>query len=223
MVNDFSIVRTADGSETLFSATLDESYHSLNGAIRESMHVFIQAGLHKRQLDSLSVFEVGFGTGLNALLTWREAEEKGLHVYYETIEAYPLSSSVYEQLTFNQSCSLLPPDSLLQLHQCEWGVRKQLSPAFSFCKHKAFFDTFQFNQPFDVVFYDAFSPEKQPELWTEGLFKTVYNALNPNGIVVTYCAKGAVRRAMQHVGFQTERLPGPPGKREMLRATRSAY
>jgi tRNA U34 5-methylaminomethyl-2-thiouridine-forming methyltransferase MnmC len=223
MVNDFSLVRTADGSETLYSAILDESYHSLNGAIQESIHVFIQAGLQKRQLDSLSVFEVGFGTGLNALLTWQEAEEKGLHVYYETIEAYPLSPSLYEQLTFKNACLSLPSDGLLRLHQCEWGECIQLSPVFSFCKRKAFFDTFRFDQPFDVVYYDAFSPEKQPELWTERLFQTVYDALNPNGIVVTYCAKGAVRRAMQHVGFQTERLPGPPGKREMLRATRCSY
>lgn len=220
MVNDFTIVRTDDGSDTLYSAILDESYHSRNGAIQESMHVFIQAGLRHRQLDSLRVFEVGFGTGLNALLSWREAEEQNLHVFYETIEAFPLPPSIYEPLFFNVGTSSLPSDALFQLHQCEWGIPTQLSPLFSFNKHQGFFDAYTFEEPFDVVFYDAFSPDKQPELWTEELFRKVYNALRPNGVLVTYCAKGEVRRTLQRAGFQTERIPGPPGKREMLRATR---
>jgi len=220
MVEDFIIVRTADGSDTLYSASMDESYHSRNGALQESMHVFIQAGLRDRKLDSLRVFEVGFGTGLNALLTWREAEEKGIHVYYEAIEAYPLLPSMYEHLHFERESPSFPSDAMQQLHQCEWGTITYLGPFFSICKYKADFNTFEFGLPFDVVYYDAFSPDKQPELWTESIFRKVHQALNPNGLLVTYCAKGEVRRRMQRAGFQTERLPGPPGKREMLRATR---
>lgn len=223
MVDDFTIVPTADGSDTLYSASLDESYHSRNGAIQESMHVFIQAGLRDRKLDSLRIFEVGFGTGLNALLTWQEAEEKSIHVYYEAIETYPLLPSMYEHLRFERESPLLPPNALHQLHQCEWGIVTHLSPFFSICKHEADFTTFQFGSAFDVVYYDAFSPDKQPELWTDSLFQKVYHALNPNGLLVTYCAKGAVRRSMQQAGFQTERLPGPPGKREMLRASRGDH
>lgn len=220
MVNDFTLVRTGDGSDTLYSAQLDESYHSRNGAIQESMHVFVQAGLRHRKLDSLRIFEVGFGTGLNALLAWREAEERNQRIFYETIEAFPLPASVYERLSFNMDTDSLVSDALLQLHQCEWGTLIKLTPSFSICKHHASFTTFLFDQPFDVIFYDAFSPDKQPELWTENLFNRVYDALNPGGVLVTYCAKGEVRRAMQRAGFQTERLPGPPGKREMLRGTR---
>lgn len=223
MVNDFSIICTADGSKTLYSATMGESYHSMNGAIQESTHVFIKEGFRKRQLDTLNVFEVGFGTGLNALLTWQEAEEKKQQVYYETIEAFPLEPSTYNQLTFNSPCPSIPADALLRLHECEWGAHIQISPHFSIFKHKAFFESFRFNRTFDVMYYDAFSPGKQPELWTEALFQTVFEAMNPQGILVTYCAKGSVRRNLQHVGFQTERTSGPPGKREMLRATRPAY
>ncbi len=220
MANDLKIIQTADGSNTLYSSDIGETYHSTNGAIQESMHVFIEAGFRHVSKTSLRIFEVGFGTGLNALLTWRESEKINVQVHYESIEAFPLVPSYYENLNFDAGHEHMPENALQLLHQCEWGSMIKLSPLFSLCKHRADLTNFRFDSHFDVIYFDAFSPDKQPELWTEVIFSRIHEALNTQGVLVTYCAKGEVRRSLQRVGFQTERLSGPPGKREMLRATR---
>lgn len=220
MPADFCKRQTADGSDTLYSASLGEAYHSLNGALTESRHVFIEAGLLARGKKTLSVFEVGFGTGLNALLTWQTAVEKGLSLTYESIEAFPLDLETCITLQFPQAAPNLPTDALARLHQLPWGQRMPLDSAFSLLKQKGDIQQHAFDTGYDLVYFDAFAPDIQPELWEESLMKRLYEAMNEGGLLVTYCAKGEVRRRLQRAGFHVERLPGPPGKREMLRASR---
>lgn len=190
----------------------------MNGACQESLHVFIDAGLSRIPKQRIRVFEVGFGTGLNALLTWEKAVEKGLFVQYITTEAHPIPASITESLRFKPENSLLLPESLQLLHTCEWEKENQLSPHFSLLKTKADFTEMTYPDQLDLVYYDAFSPDKQPEMWEEEIFQKLFEKMNAAGLLVTYCAKGEIRRRMQRSGFSVERIPGPPGKREMLRA-----
>ena len=214
------IERTADGSETLYVPGLEEHYHSVKGALTESRHIFIDMGLlPATDSPTLSVFEVGFGTGLNALLTWQEAERRGLHVHYTTLELYPLTADEASRLDYH------PKELLEALHRAPWGEETRLSPRFTLLKLCEDFTRLPgrkaFPRPFDVVYFDAFSPEKQPGMWNEELFVELWRRMSPGGTLTTYCAKGEVRRRLQRAGFTVERLPGPPGgKREMLRARR---
>lgn len=218
MPGDFVRKPTADGSDTLYSSHLGEAYHSLNGAITESRHVFIEAGLYAHAHQHVTIFEVGFGTGLNALLTWQSAVEKGLTIHYHSIEAFPLEPDLANSLHFPQAAPALAPDALMRLHDATWGQPVKLDSAFTLFKHKGDALTHTFEVNHDLVYFDAFSPDVQPELWEESFLKRLYDAMNQGGILVTYCAKGEVRRRLQRAGFFVERLPGPPGKREMLRA-----
>jgi len=217
----FKIKKTSDGSDTLYSEEMVESYHSLNGAVQESMHVFIEAGFNQIFKPLVRVFEVGFGTGLNCILTWREAIKRNIMVEYETIEAFPVRKEIYENLNYNEVISGMEADALKLLHESRWEewhtIEKDL---FSIYKIYDDFIGHIIINKFDLVYYDAFAPNKQSELWEEKLFSKLFTAMNPGGLLVTYCAMGEVRRRLQRVGFLTERLPGPPGKREMLRAVK---
>ena len=210
------IVRTEDGSPSIYVKAIDECYHSTHGARQESEHIFIQTALRQHASKRLSILEVGFGTGLNALLTCNEASLRELDVYYTGIELYPISNDEVEQLLpFTH-----PHEKLFQqLHQVSSAGFTPITPHFHLQKQEVDFThiTVAANSV-NIIYFDAFSPEKQPEMWTQERFDMLYNACRPGGILSTYCAKGIVRRAMQQAGFLVERLPGPPGKREILRA-----
>lgn len=210
---------TADGSATLYVPTLDEHYHSVKGARTESVHIFIEMGLHRwcsqHPGQSVRIFEAGFGTGLNALLTLEEAEQNGTDIHYVSAELYPLAWEEVRPLRYTDN-------PLLQaLHEAPWGKPVPITPHFTLHKMQADLSRMPF-PVCDVVFYDAFAPDKQPHLWSEELFAALRKSVSPGGILTTYCAKGEVRRRLQRAGFTVERLPGPPGgKREILRATAS--
>lgn len=216
------IFETQDGSHSLFSEAFGVSYHSRYGAIQESTHVFIQSGLYYRMAGSgqLSVLEIGFGTGLNALLTLLEANKRELPVYYEAVEAFPVSIEEARQLNYPQILDGTAAGAFLQLHEIEWEETHQLSPFFSFRKTHSRFEEVQYQGAFDVIYFDAFAPNAQPELWEEDVLGRMYNALKKNGVLTTYCAKGVVKRRLKSLGFTVESLKGPPGKREMTRAVK---
>lgn len=217
----FSLQLTGDGTGTLYSSEMQESYHSLNGAVQESRHVFIEAGLKHCIRKSIQVFEIGFGTGLNALLTWGEAKRSGLDVTYTAIEAFPLPPETTSALGYDSLEPILQDDAFELLHSTSWGSSALLEAGcFSLHKLKGDFTTISFKNHFDLIYFDAFSPEKQPEMWEEHLFSNLFENMNEDGILVTYCAKGEVRRRLQRCGFKVERIPGPPGKREMIRAVK---
>lgn len=218
MPDEVTRTPTADGSDTLYSNRSGETYHSLNGAVTESRHVFIDAGLMALHRSRMTIFEMGFGTGLNALLTWQTAVEQGWSVVYHSVEAYPLDPKRASSLRFPGAAPDLPSDALARLHEAPWNNPVPLDEAFTLVKHHEDILHYRFEEPFDLVYFDAFSPEVQPELWNEALLKLVHQAMHHGGLLVTYCAKGEVRRRLQRIGFLTERLLGPPGKREMLRA-----
>ena len=208
---------TLDGSTTLYNGEIDECYHSLFGARNESMHIFITSGLNQCRKRAINVLEVGFGTGLNAFLTALETEKTDININYTTIELYPLPDEIYTKLPYAQTTE--EATLFEQLHTCNWEQNVPISPNFSITKLQADLCTLTFHNSFDCVFFDAFSPEKQPELWDISIFEKIYQAMNTNGILTTYCAKGIVRRTLQEVGFVVERIAGPTGgKREILRA-----
>ena len=217
---DLQIRRTDDGSITLFSEMFQECYHSSGGAVKESMHVFINAGLTTLSKSQMNIFEVGFGTGLNALLTLLEAQKHDLTIEYTAIELYPVEKTIVEKLVY--APFLKTENSLFQsLHQSPWNERTQIIPNFFLRKIYGNLTTASLEEKYDLVYFDAFSPAIQPELWTDEVFAKMFNAMSKGGLLTTYCAKGAVRRAMQKAGFLVERLPGPPPKREMLRARKT--
>ena len=208
---------THDGSHTLFSSIIDEHYHSLHGAVQESMHVFIEAALRQCAKNQIHVLEIGFGSGLNAFLSLLEAERTNKNIHYTSIELYPLDEACIRQLNY---ASQIAPDRQADfdcLHTAAWNVATKITPHFTLEKILTDFTNCHLPNGFDVIFFDAFSPEKQPEMWTDEIFARLYAACNNHAILTTYCAKGYVRRAMQKAGFVVERLEGSLGKREMLR------
>lgn len=216
---EMALRRSEDGSSTLYRADLDEHYHSFHGAIQESRHVFMEAGLKAlAPKGDFSVLEVGFGTGLNALLTLCEKPE-GTRVYYRAIEKYPVPKALSAQINYP---GLLGGPEVLDwfraMHNAEWNADVGVHPEFVLHKHLGALEDFKTAQRFDLLYFDAFAPDKQPELWSTNIFAALFACLKPGGIMTTYSAKGAVRRSLQEVGFEVERLPGPPGKRQMLRA-----
>ena len=210
------IEHTEDGSATLFVPELNEHYHSVKGARTESQHIFIDMGLKASAAPQPHVLEIGFGTGLNALLTLETAEQEKRPVHYTGIELYPLAWEEVNALGYSDN------PSFERLHTASWEEDVEISPYFTLRKIKGDANTV-INSSFSpsVVYFDAFAPEKQPEMWNEQLFRSLYVTMNTGGILTTYCAKGVIRRLLQAVGFRVERLPGPPGgKREILRATK---
>lgn len=212
---------TADGSNTLFVPELDEHYHSVKGALTESQHIFIQMGLNHSQAESPHVLEIGFGTGLNAFLTLLEAEKQQRKVCFTSIERYPLKEDIVRKLGYPEIIAPEKSEKFYALHTAPWNQSVEISPCFTLHKIEGDFTHFDFQSHYDVVYFDAFAPEKQPEMWSQPLFDRLYRQMNPGGILTTYCAKGVVRRMLQAAGFTVERLPGPPsGKREILRASK---
>lgn len=211
---------TEDGSQTMYVNELDEAYHSIHGAIQESMHVFINQGLHKIQKSPVRILEMGLGTGLNLILTLRESEKLGIDVYYHAVEKYPLVPSEYNMLNFENIIACSPKGSLLNMHQAPWEEDFNLTENFLIHKKKADFRSMNPAGKYDLVYFDAFAPDKQPHLWTVKIFSNLHDLLNPGAILVTYTSKGSVRRTLISCGFEVFRLPGPPGKWEMIRATK---
>ncbi len=212
---------TADGSHTLYIPELDEHYHSVNGAIQESLHVYVKSGLNHCKKQQINLLEFGFGTGLNAFLALVEAEKRNLEIInYTTLEKYPLPASIYSQLNYTKEFPIEFHRYFEKIHTCEWEDFVEISDKFRIKKIQTDFSGFRFTDKYDVIFYDAFAPDKQPDVWSQEIFDELFNHTNPEGILTTYCAKGKIRRMMQSAGFITERIPGPPGKREMLRAIR---
>lgn len=221
-MNGIDIELTADGSHTLFVHALDEHYHSTNGALKESEHVFIDAGLRYCKKSNLKVLEIGFGTGLNAYLTLLDILQSERKVSYTAIEANPLPYHIVERLNYPKMIGDIDSDLFHKLHMAEWGIDVGIRPEFSLMKIKVDLTQFDFNavENVDLVYFDAFAPDKQPDMWKQYIFDNLFSRMNDNGVLVTYCAKGEVRRSMQRAGFTVNRLPGPPGKREMLRAVK---
>ena len=211
------ILITSDGSHTLFVPEIDECYHSTHGAIQESRHIFIEAGLNHCSKLEINILEIGFGTGLNAFLAFLEAEKNGLKIRYTTLEKYPVTSEKSDLLNYPSIIVPSKQNIFEKMHKCKWNESIKLTDFFQLEKIKCDFAHFEHNSNYDLVFFDAFSPEKQPEMWTQEQFQKIYAHCNSGAILTTYCAKGIVRRALQNAGFEVERLPGPPGKREILR------
>jgi len=225
---------TEDGSHTLYVPELDEHYHSTHGAIQESMHVFIDAGLRHCNKEHIHLLEIGFGTGLNGLLTLLEAEKLQKKVFYHTLERYPLAEAAAMQLNYPEQIATGAKTAPVVddkkttrmfhlLHQSPWERATAITPSFTLLKEETDFshpEQFQPPRQYDLIYFDAFAPEKQPEMWREAIFQRLSTLCGDDAILTTYCAKGAVRRMLQSASFTVERLPGPPGKREMLRATK---
>lgn len=221
-----SIITTDDGSKTIKIEEWNEHYHSTHGAIQESMHVYIKAGLDcfvdQSQPKSITIFEAGFGTGLNALLSYLWSEKSKIKIDYLGIEAYPISKEEIESLEYYK---IIDGDNVKlvydNLHQADWEQWLEISSFFRLKKQKLFFSDLEVQNQADVIFYDAFGPRVQPELWEKSIFQKFYDALKPNGVFVTYCVKGTARRALQEIGFEVDIIEGPPGKRHMMRALKT--
>jgi tRNA U34 5-methylaminomethyl-2-thiouridine-forming methyltransferase MnmC len=212
-------VITGDGSSTLYVPEFDEHHHSTFGAVTESMHVYIKAGLqalnpHKQ---TVSIFEAGFGCGLNALLTCLEAIHKKRAISYYAAELYPVSAEMVSQLNYPEIVGENSAALFSAMHAADWNTAVEVHKYFTLFKISTDLTSYVPRFSYDAIYYDAFAPDKQPELWSQEIFSRLYKQLNPGGLIITYCAKGVVRRRMVSAGFQMERLPGPPGKREILR------
>ena len=218
------LLRTADGSHTLHIPEWDEQYHSKHGAIAEALHVFIKEGLQHRmalhQASEICIMEIGFGTGLNAFLTYLESEKQDTIIRYTGIEAYPLGIPEIEKLNYSTLLKA-SEEKFREIHKVPWEQTCEISPKFELLKKQQFFSDIKTEDAFHLIFFDAFGIRVQPHLWTESIFQTMFTSLKKGGTLVTYAANGNARRAMQSVGFSVERLPGPPGKKEMLRATKT--
>lgn len=219
------IIKTADGSTTIYIKGWDEHYHSKHGAIQEAYHVFIRMGLDlalESEPDELRIMEIGFGTGLNAFITLLETASKSVVIDYTGVEGYPVGETEWKALNYPEELKATTGESELfnRLHLEPWEQPVAITPSFTLTKRAQFFDQIDDKEAFDLIYFDAFGARVQPELWEESIFRKMFRALRPGGILVTYAAKGSVRRAMQAVGFLVEKLPGPPGKREMLRASK---
>jgi tRNA U34 5-methylaminomethyl-2-thiouridine-forming methyltransferase MnmC len=225
-MNEGTIVVTADGSHTIFHPSLHEHYHSSFGAIAESRHIFIGAGLlHISQsLSEINILEIGFGTGLNALLTFQFAQEQKVKVEYVGLEAYPLLAQIYTQLNYSSFLGKTSTqDSYLRMHDCNWNKENRISEYFMLTKVKTRLEDARLEkEKFHLVYFDAFSPDVQPEMWTIEIFEKIISSMARGGILVTYSCKGSVKRALKATGFTIEKLPGPQGKREILRAEKPA-
>ncbi len=230
-----NIITTADGSKTIQIEDWNEQYHSVHGAVNEANHVFINHGLlfyaelvSASQIISnpefnlashpINILEIGFGTGLNAFLTLIEAERLKHKINYVGVEAYPVEKDELEALNYVELISKTHKNEFKKLHDVPWENNQEITPFFTIEKQQKDFGEIEENNRFNIIYFDAFGARVQPELWTEVIFRKMYKALKSNGVLVTYSAKGSVRRAMQTVGFEVERLPGPPNKRHMLRA-----
>lgn len=220
--DSLQLVTTKDGSQTILNEQLDSTYHSRHGALTESKHVFIDKGLRKLiegQVTDITLLEMGFGTGLNALLTLKLAQELDLNVDYHGLELYPVPESVWSEYELPLELISSAAD-FEKLHQANWNESVVVNQQFQLTKHQVSLLDFESDKKFNLVYFDAFEPETQPELWTEQVFQKLFDLMVEGGVLTTYCCKGYVRRNMIAAGFVVEKVPGPPGKREMIVAQR---
>lgn len=215
------IIVTQDGSTTIHLTDWDENYHSKHGAIQEAQHVFIKNGLSLFSEKTVSILEIGFGTGLNAFITYLESKKLHQTIDYVGVEAYPIAADEVLQMNYVAELDAEPNRAVFEkMHECEWENKVVFDSHFSLTKRKLFFNEIDDFEKFDLIYFDAFGYRVQPELWSTEIFQRMYNALKPGGVLVTYAARGVVKRSMQEVGFTVEKLQGPPGKREMMRAVK---
>lgn len=218
MQSKIEIIKTEDGSHSLYIPDMKETYHSTHGALRESEYVFIKNGLDLIPDNEINILEVGFGTGLNTFLTFLESEKRELKIYYQTIEPYPLKENIFSELNYPE---MIAPDKssfFYDFHKVPFGEKNEINPGFIFQKHLQKLEDLEM-QPefFDLVYFDAFAPSKQPELWELGNFEKIFRWMKNEGVIVSYCASGQFKRNLKSAGFFVETLPGPPGKKEMTR------
>ena len=213
------IIKTLDGSTTIHLQDWDECYHSKHGAIQEAKHVFIKNGLSLFENNPASILEIGFGTGLNAFITFLESIQKNQIIDYVGVEAYPVEADEVLGMNYVTELDALEFENIFEkMHKCDWDKKNEICSSFSLTKRKQFFHEIDDFETFDLIYFDAFGYRVQPELWSTEIFRKMYNSLKPNGVLVTYAARGVVKRSMIEVGFTVEKLAGPPGKREMFRA-----
>ena len=216
------IIQTLDGSTTIHLKEWDECYHSKHGAIQEAKHVFIQNGLSLFPNQSVSILEIGFGTGLNAFITLLESKKLYQSIHYVGVEAYPVNAAEVLAMNYVTELNAFSDEALFKkMHESNWDEKVVLHPEFELTKRKQFFDEIDAVEEFDLIYFDAFGYRVQPELWSTAIFKKMFTALRPGGKLVTYAARGVVKRSMIEVGFTVEKLAGPPGKREMFRASKA--
>lgn len=214
---------TSDGSTTIHLPDWDENYHSKHGAIQEAKHVFIKNGLYLYEnYPIVDILEIGFGTGLNTFITYLESKKRQQAINYVGVEAYPISAEEVSAMNYAKELNAMDDFSVFQMmHSCAWEESRKLSDFFTLTKRKQFFETIDDQSAFDLIYFDAFGYRVQPELWSVAVFSNMFAALKQNGILVTYAARGVVKRNMIEAGFTVEKLEGPPGKREMFRARKS--
>ncbi len=214
-----NIIQTRDGSTTIHIEEWDECYHSRFGAIQEAQHVFIKKGLSLFENKSVSVLEIGFGTGLNAFITFLEYQKFNQKINYVGVEAFPVSAEEAEMMNYVSELNAEAEKYIFEkLHQCQWEKPNNLNEDFVFTKRNQFFADIDDSEKFDLIYFDAFGYDVQPELWSVAIFKRMYQALKIKGALVTYAARGVIKRNMIEAGFTVEKLEGAPGKREMFRA-----
>ena len=215
------IIQTQDGSTTIYLPEWNESYHSKHGAIQEAYHVFIKNGFSLFEGKSIAVLEIGFGTGLNAFITYLEAQKnKNQNINYTGIEAYPVALEEALQMNYTKEIASAEGRIFELMHQTSWEEAHLISPDFTLTKREQFFQDINDVKAFDLIYFDAFGFRVQPELWSEAIFVAMYKALKDQGVLVTYACRTSIKNAMISTGFSVEKLPGAPGKREMLRATK---
>ena len=214
------LIKTSDGSHTIYVPELDEHYHSVHGAVQESEFIFIRNGFEVSKADPLHILEVGFGTGLNALLTAVRCNVGTREVNYTSIENYPLENEIINSLNHYTFAGERGKEIFNLIHSASWNVRVNICRNFNLEKVKTDFTEEQLTGRYDLIYFDAFGPDKQPEMWTGEIFSRIASVINKNGILVTYSAKGEVKRNLRACGFNVTLLPGPPGKRQIIRAVK---
>lgn len=215
------VITTHDGSHSLFNEELNETYHSIHGAVQESKHVFIKNGLdfflEKSTHELINIFEVGFGTGLNAWLTLQRALENSVTIHYTTLEAFPINETIWKEL--NYTLSSTEKKWFENIHHAQWDENVELNAHFHIHKIQNTLQLIALNKnKYDVIYFDAFAPNKQPEMWERSMLQKIYDAMSNQSVFVTYCAKGQLKRDLKSIGLHVEAIQGPPGKREMIRA-----
>lgn len=217
---DHQIIVSADGSHTIYLPLLDETYHSSHGAIAESRYVYLLHGLQTIGLKHIKVLEIGFGTGLNALLTYQYAQAHNISIDYETLEPHRLAEEIFSQLNYG---SILGDQSIFRdMHHAAANAKIQLSPNFNICIRPTTIQEFETSQNYDIIYFDAFAPSKQPEMWDLEIFRKLFLCLNVGGILMSYSACGQLKRNLKTGGFVVETLIGPPPKKQMTRAKKEA-
>ncbi|HNP33475.1 MAG TPA: tRNA (5-methylaminomethyl-2-thiouridine)(34)-methyltransferase MnmD [Flavobacterium sp.] len=214
------IIQTNDGSTTIHLPEWNESYHSKHGAIQEAYHVFIKNGLSLKEGQAISILEIGFGTGLNCFITFVETKKTNQEIDYVGVEAYPVALDEAMQMNYPKEIAENELEVFKQMHKVSWEQKNNFSDNFALTKRKQFFQDIDDENAFDLIYFDAFGFRVQPELWSEEVFAAMYKALRANGVLVTYACRTSIKSAMLSAGFSVEKLPGAPGKREMLRAVK---